>query len=546
MIETLILSSLTKVFENTKPDGKQIGFISMFKNERVSFQIAIKSDIVCNAFVEVNGFEGKTDIYKVENVPVGLASFENTDDYYLKKESGSYPDLLTPYDDNVYLKKDKWYSFWAELSADNASAGTNELFVLINDDLNNTVTKSITVEIIDGYLPDVDFVYTNWYHCDAISQYYNVPVFSDKFWRINRNYISTAVSHGMNCILTPLFTPPLDTAVGKERLTVQLVGVTLRGGKYVFDFRNLKKWIDMCRECGIKYFEISHLFTQWGALHAPKVIAKDSKGRFKKIFGWETKTSSEKYDNFILQLGEKLVPFLEKEGIKDRCFFHISDEPSEKHISIYKKRAELINKAFPGFKTIDALSDIEFYKTGSVKQPIPETGSAEKFYGLVDDLWVYYCCGQGDRYLSNRFIAMPSQRTRVLGYQLYKYDVKGFLQWGYNFYNTAFSLKQINPYEVTDAGGSFPSGDSFTVYPGNDGKAYPSLRLKVFYDALQDFKALKLLESCIGRNKTIEILEEGLEKHLSFTDYPHSIEWHLNLREKINSAIKLNLEKSGS
>ena len=134
MIETLILSSLTKVFENSKPDDKQIGFISMFKNERVSFQIAIKSDIDCNAFVEVNGFEGKTDIYKVESVPVGLASFENTDDYYLKKESGSYPDLLIPYDDNVYLKKDKWYSFWAELSADNISSGTNEIFVRINSE----------------------------------------------------------------------------------------------------------------------------------------------------------------------------------------------------------------------------------------------------------------------------------------------------------------------------------------------------------------------------------------------------------------------------
>lgn len=540
-----LLSSLVKVFKDYAPENDEISFISLLRNERVSVQVALCASNECEISLSVTGFPGKTNIFRVYDVPVNLACNENADDYYLRKEPGSYPDILTVCNEKEKICPDGWYSFWIELSANNFEAGIFDVQINISDGKND-YSKDLKVEIIDALLPKTEFVYTNWYHCDGISDYYNVPVFSEEFWRINRNFIRNAVNHGMNCILTPLFTPPLDTAVGGERLTVQLVDVKKRGSKYLFNFSNLKKWIDMCRECGTEYFEMSHLFTQWGALHAPKIIAQDKKGREKKIFGWQTRTGSKEYDSFILQLGQKLVPFLEKEGIKENCFFHVSDEPSYEHFAIYKKRSELINKAFPGFKTIDALSDIDFYKSGAVKQPIPETGRAENFYGVVPDLWVYYCCGQGKRFLSNRFISMPSQRTRVLGYQLFKYDAKGFLQWGHNFYNSALSLKQINPFEITDADGHFPAGDAFIVYPGENGVPLSSLRLKVFYDALRDYRALKLLESQIGRDKTLDLLEEGLDSPLSFTNYPHSDNWHIKTREKINGTIKNNLKKSGS
>lgn len=50
----------------------------------------------------------------------------------------------------------------------------------------------------------------------------------------------------MNTLYTPLFTPPLDTAVGKERKTVQLVEVSLdKEGNYTFDFARLQRFIKM-------------------------------------------------------------------------------------------------------------------------------------------------------------------------------------------------------------------------------------------------------------------------------------------------------------
>ena len=61
--------------------------------------------------------------------------------------------------------------------------------------------------------------------------------------------------------------------------------------------------------------------------------------------------------------------------------------------------------------------------------------------------------------------------------QLYKYKIIGILHWGYNFYNSQFSLEKINPYQVTDAGGAFPSGDAFLVYPGEDRHPEESIRM---------------------------------------------------------------------
>lgn len=118
----------------------------------------------------------------------------------------------------------------------------------------------------------------------------------------------------------------------------------------------------------------------------------------------------------------------------------------------------------------------------------------------------------------------------------------GFLQWGYNFYNSQFSKEHINPYEITDAGNAFPSGDPFVVYPGADGRAVASVRLMLTLEAMQDTRALQCLEGLIGREKAEEILMEGTEK-LSFSKYPRDSRWICEMRERVNRAISEQMQK---
>ena len=75
-------------------------------------------------------------------------------------------------------------------------------------------------------LPAQTLLHTEWFHADCLASYYGVAPLSEEHWRILENFIRAAgEEHGINMLLTPVFTPPLDTAVNGERLTVQLVDV---------------------------------------------------------------------------------------------------------------------------------------------------------------------------------------------------------------------------------------------------------------------------------------------------------------------------------
>jgi len=151
-----------------------------------------------------------------------------------------------------------------------------------------------------------------------------------------------------------------------------------------------------------------------------------------------------------------------------------------------------------------------------------------------DKLWGYYCTAQCVD-VSNRFITLPGFRTRILGAQMYKYRLDGFLQWGYNFYNSEYSWYPIDPYRCTDSAGAFPSGDPFLVYPGADGKPVGSLRLMLMDEAMSDLCAMYLLEELAGREAVMDCIENG--EKLEIDVYPQSSAWLQNMRLRINRKI---------
>ena len=208
---------------------------------------------------------------------------------------------------------------------------------------------------------------------------------------------------------------------------------------------------------------------------------------------------------------------------------------------IYKKAADIVKELFYDFNSLDALSDIEYFRNGLIKTPVCGEDEADIFRPEVENFWTYYCCTQVHNHLPNRFFSMPSSRNRILGTLLYKYDAQGFLHWGHNFWHVQYSKHPIDPFTVTDAGGGFPSGDSFVVYPGEGGKPLNSLRHLVFNDGFQDMRALRLLESLTSREYVLNFIEKDLFVPLTFRTYPHEASWLLGLRQRINEEIAKNI-----
>ncbi len=548
MITVKTISALEKCFIdediNSKPEYKKG---SVLKNDMLSYQICFTSDtelpggkLVCHAEI-ISEISQYITVSTVHNVPSLMPVFrEYNDDNYLRKEPGLFPDLLIPLKDdpNIYIVPKQLNALWVDVDVPkDATAGEYSVDIIIKNGSDEVVEKStFTVVIYNAVLPEQSLIFTQWFHCDCLANYYRVPAFSQEHWRIIRNFIRAAVNNGINMILTPVFTPALDTAVGHERLTTQLVGIKMYGEEYEFDFTKLDLWIDMCLEEGIKYFEIAHLFTQWGAKHAPKIVA-DINGKETKIFGWETDACGKEYVDFLNAFIPELRRFLIEKGIADKCVFHISDEPSALQLEDYLNAKKGIIKALEGCKIIDALSNYEFFSSGAVDSPVVATDHIQPFIdNNVKDLWAYYCCGECVN-VSNRFISMPSARNRIIGVQMFRYDIKGFLHWGFNFYNNQYSIAPIDPYRTTDGEFFAPSGDTFSVYPAPDGTAYETIHLAVFTQALRDMRALEALAEKIGREAVYDIIYDRADMLITFSEYPKGDDFILSLREMVNALL---------
>lgn len=555
MIKTKITSSLENCFLDSKIDDfTPLRKLSALKGERFSFQLLCVINDSTDPMRAVFSIKKDGDLWKyatlreVISLPVTMPVVPNAPvDNYLRSAPGLYPDLLIPlrYQGKINLVKNNLCAIWVEVdlssAEDKIAAGEREMAITLFDEGGNSVaSESITVDIIDAVLPPQSLKMTQWFYCDCLANYYNCEVWSEKHWSIIESFARTARRNGINMLLTPVFTPSLDTYVGGERLTTQLVGITKNGDEYSFDYSLLERWIDMCDRVGIEYFEIAHFFTQWGAKHAPKIMATVD-GEYKQVFGWDTDAVSPEYTRFLRAFITSFLDFMKARGDDKRCHFHISDEPSQEQLPFYKAAKDSISDLLEDYVIMDALSNYEFYSQGVVDTPIPGTDHTTPFIeNKVEGLWTYYCSSQW-RDVSNRFLAMPSYRNRSIGMQMYKYDIVGFLHWGFNFYNTQYSYTSLNPYVDLCGDGWVPAGDTCSVYPASDGTALESLRIVVFHDALQDMRAMQLAESLCGKERVVEAIEKAFGKEIAFKVCARSADEMLAVREAVNELIKNNI-----
>ena len=538
---------MEKVFWDEEPKRLENGFtLSTFQGNKAAVQLVYycpangaPGRTLQQFEVKVDGAPADVRLRRVENMPVHMACYENADDDYLRKTPGLYPDRLEDTDSTTfYPYAGQYRSLWITFEVpQDAQTGDYPVTVRVNYPAKNmiwygliedvpedeqTVTEFCFTMHIAEALPELTTIHTEWFYADCLADYYNVPVFSDEFWRITENFLRSAREHNVNSILTPVFTPALDTYVGGERTTVQLVDVKVNaGGRYTFATGNLEKWLEICKRLGFLYIELPPFFTQWGAKATPKVVA-DVNGREEKIFGWHVASNDPAYMEFLTEFVPVVIETIGRFGYgRENIIRHTSDEPPAEFRDTFLKAQKLINELLDGCIRVD--------QNQVHANDIPGVPEAE-----WPDTLVYYCCVQGHEGVPNRFFSMPSYRNRAIGILLYLYGFKGFLQWGFNFYNAGHSFYRIDPFRVADGDCAWPAGDPFLVYPASEGTAISSIRAEVQDDAFTDLRMLQKLESRIGRDSVVKLIYEdsGLEK-IDINNYPRNSEYYLQLREKM-------------
>lgn len=476
--------------------------ISLAKNEREAFQLAVYSDkdgkkisVTCTDFSNEKG----------ESIPVRIfcERFVDVPMYGTNKFTDMYPDGLVPLskDNCTELIKDELTLFYIEtVSEKETSAGEYTATLKLYDENDNEIlSKEIKAEIWD-------FVLEEEYFSESA-----MGLFSGAFWKL-MGYESAG--YGGN--------GGLRESLDDERQQVyeQYYNFLLEHhiSAYVLPYDILDERADAyMSNPAVKTFQIPYT---------------EDEELIKKYY--EKISSNEEWAR--------------------KAFFYPIDEPqNEEQYNKYNEMTEYLSRLFPGYNMVTPffVTDVEIggntYSSvtlqsgkSSILCPISEIFDVEDFnenlYAtLAEDensrLWWYVCCGPTGEY-NNLFTHQDAIRHRILFWQQYQRDVEGFLYW-----NSIYCEKG-NPWETSKTWDKYESaGDGCLIYPGkymDIDEPVATLRLKNVADGMEDYAYLRLCEEIMGSEwvdqKILEITD-------SLTTYTTDDVLLQNIRKELAKAI---------
>jgi hypothetical protein len=433
---------------------------------------------------------------------------------------GLAPDPLLD-ESTIRMGKDETHAFWVTIvPPSSVIPGKHEIRLLAGREEGPFKTLVLTANVSPVRIPKrKDFPVTNWFYIDTLMDRYQTSPREERFWEILDAYLKNIVEHGQDTVYTSVFSVQLDG----ERTPSQLLKIRQTGkDTYDFDWSDVKRFVTQARKAGVRNFEWSHFFSQWGVHCALRVY--EGQGETGKLL-WprETGATSEIYRTFLAQFLPAFHTFLKQEKLLKCSFFHVSDEPSDKTLDNYREARTLLSELAPWMKVMDAMSHIEVAQLTDM--PIPSISVALSFLDAGMECWCYFCCGPRGLFL-NRLMDTPLAKIRMSGWLFYRWPFKGFLHWGYNYWNRCQKNEMIDPFLVSD-GGNWPGwayGDTFLVYPGANGPI-DSIRWEVFAASLQDYALLQGVKQDRGGKLLADCR--------SFEDFPKTEEWITKARKKL-------------
>ena len=360
----VLVDGLTKVtpkWSPTAPPGELTGWLG----ESVSFQVAWLP-AVTDRFAPVHTVTvavtagSRPRFHVVDLVPVQVPCWPEHGEGWLTDSPGLLPDVLRPVEADgqgrVSLSPTHvgWHSLWVDIRLP-----ADDVHIQVWDDEELLLDQVLPVHTVARELPPHGSQFTQWFHADSLATYYDVETWSEEHWRIISAQMHSAREMGVTMLLTPVWTLPVDTAVGAKRRLTQLLDIRRDDGHYSFGTQRLDRWLETLAEAGIQQVELPHLFTQWGTRFAPRFhVIVD--GQATDLFGWETPATDDEYQRFLTAL----IPFLkdyfaDRIGL-ERVVFHISDEPGHQHLASYGQARASVGPMLEGCRVLDALSEPEF------------------------------------------------------------------------------------------------------------------------------------------------------------------------------------------
>jgi hypothetical protein len=454
--------------------------------EYATFQFALRSSVPLKK-VKIKVSEPQNGKFKLPIERKGLVKYvhvsraiPNPSNDRLTPISGYYPDPITDLD-QFDLKPDETQPIWITVKVPaGTSPGDYAGHVKVIARVAGKklfINRQIKVTVYPVDLTQTSLKITNWFFTDRLDLCNNgkaVVPFSDRYWELVQILATTMASYRQNVG----WIDPLSLTV-----------CTKTEGEWSFDFGDFNHMARILLGTGtMNLLEGVHLASResdWTSrflMHLP--VNRDSV------------TSLPVSDSLVSEFYSSFLPALKKDleinGWDKLYIQHIADEPIAENIESYKEISSFIKGIWPEVKIIEACHSNDL--AGSIDIWVPELDFLEKdidFYQSRQNnrevVWFYTCLAPQGEY-ANRFIEMPLIKTRLLHWINYRYNVTGYLHWGFNHWSN-------DPWNettgiITESGNILPGGDSWIVYPGY-GKIFPSIRLEAMRDGIADYELLK-------------------------------------------------------
>jgi hypothetical protein len=319
---------------------------------------------------------------------------------------------------------------------------------------------------------------TEWYSTRHFERFHGISdPFSDEWFAMLKIYAENMVQHRQN-----IFQVPMNTI----RIERQ------EDGSLDFNFS--------------RFDQIANIFWETGKmdyLETGELARFGEKAWFDTEILWKDFTVFDlKKEVEITLPGEEVIPsllpafenHLRSKGWLYKTLFHVKDEPTLRNVPAWKEKSSLIRQYAPDLVRIDAIEST--YLFDELEIAVPKLDLLAGWFEVYNEaaregteMW-FYTVGiyQGPRF-PNKTIDMPLIDSRIMHWLNYRFDLEGYLHWGWNQWTD-------NPFQET----GMHIGDGWHVYPAKHG-VLNSLRWEQMRNGIQDYEYLWLLEDQVRQLK---------------------------------------------
>ena len=497
------------------------------KGEFVSMQILVRNNARLGT-TRVDGNAGKViqirggkvtqtegEFFDVSDVRIG------TQEYISFADGITYPDAIAnccEADVDISTTQSIWVTFPIP---QNQPHGEYKFHIDIESDSEEDIFADVTIKVYNVAIPTPDKGEYSIEHFttpedQALLSFggYDCEAFDEKWWAFMENYAISLKECRSNVYrLKPIYALQ---AAGSKRIAKD---------KWHFDFSLFDRMVELLvKNNVVSRFAIDDVLECWDG---HEIFSLDENGAFTKL-----DIASPDAEAWAKEYFTALYAHISKHSTPDNWIMHIQDEPQNAETWLWAR--ERVKKYMPGFicgnpteGRIDATlgdaielyipvffvveDEIEFYKK-MAKNPDKE-------------VWAYCCCGPSSSWYLNRFIDRPSVYGRLIAWATFSREFKGFLHYGYSYWQ---KTDQFLPFGLDEH--TQHKGDCMIVYPSpEDNSVKISIRYINLRDGAQDYELLKIIEKA-DKEKALELSRCVAEGYRDFNaDEKH----FLNARRKL-------------